>query len=303
MLPQFRRARRFPNSERLYTAGVLIVTGLFKKVVLADSMAPIVNRTFAAPEGKGALPLALGIIAFSIQIYGDFAGYTDIARGVARLFGIDIPRNFEQPYLSRNITQFWRTWHISLSSFLHDYLYVPLGGNRGTPGRTYRNLIVTMLLGGLWHGAAWGFVFWGGMHGLALAIHRAMGGGNESRDRSTLRVPSSDDLLAVAGTFILVSCLWVFFRADSIADAFSYFGGMTEGLIGPRAGSWKVDLPVVVLMATTMFVIDIVDRRRRVANPLKVSPMFIQGALAAAAVLAVIVWSGQEPTPFIYFQF
>ncbi len=153
MLPQFRRERGRPDAESAYSALVLILSGLFKKVVLADGVATIVRDTFSNPTGRGALPLAIGMFAFSIQIYGDFAGYTDIARGVARLLGIDIPRNFEQPYLSRNITEFWRTWHISLSSWLRDYLYVPLGGSQNGEWNTYRNLMITMLLGGLWHGA------------------------------------------------------------------------------------------------------------------------------------------------------
>jgi alginate O-acetyltransferase complex protein AlgI len=300
MLPQFRRARRFPTTDQFYSAGVLILSGLFKKVVLADSMAPIVNRAFDQPQGRGALPLVVGVVAFSVQIYGDFAGYTDIARGIARLLGIDIPRNFEQPYLSRNITQFWRTWHISLSSFLHDYLYVPLGGNRAGRFNTYRNLTLTMLIGGLWHGASWAFVFWGGLHGVALAVHRAWRG-DERRDPTA--IPTADDVGSIFGTFVLVSSLWVFFRADSIGDAFAYFGAMGDGLVGPRAGAWKTDLALVAMMTTAMFVIDVVDRRRRVVDPLRVSPMVLQGALAGAAFVALVVWGGQSPTPFIYFQF
>jgi alginate O-acetyltransferase complex protein AlgI len=300
MLPQFRRDRVFPSSENLYSGGVLILSGLFKKVVLADSMAPITNSAFSNPQGKGFLPLALGVLAFSIQIYGDFAGYTDIARGVARILGIDIPRNFEQPYLSRNITEFWRTWHISLSSFLHDYLYVPLGGNRDGEAKTYRNLILTMLLGGLWHGAAWNFVVWGGLHGVALAAHRKLRG---SAPRERPRVPTSNDVGTILSTFVLVSFFWIFFRAGSLADAWSYLAAMSHGLIGPKAGSWKANLVLVAMMATIMLVIDLVDRRRLQANALRLAPMWLQGSLAGAAVVAIVIWSGQAPTPFIYFRF
>jgi D-alanyl-lipoteichoic acid acyltransferase DltB (MBOAT superfamily) len=300
MLPQFRRSRRFPDSEQLYSAGVLILSGLFKKVVLADGVAPIVNDIFGRPEGRGAIPLAIGMIGFSIQIYGDFAGYTDIARGVARLLGIDIPRNFEQPYLSRNITQFWRTWHISLSSFLHDYLYVPLGGNRHGKWITYRNLMITMLLGGLWHGASWTFVVWGGLHGLALATHRAIGG-TEPRGRPS--VPGADDVLPIVGTFLMVSFLWIFFRADSLSGAWTYIKGFGDGLIGPRPGAWESQLAIVAMMGAVMLVIDLVDRARDRLRPLTHSPALLQGALAGAAVVALIVWSGRTPVPFIYFQF
>jgi D-alanyl-lipoteichoic acid acyltransferase DltB (MBOAT superfamily) len=300
MLPQFRNARSFPDNEQFYSAVVLIISGLFKKVVLADGVAPIANSMFSQPQGRGALPLAMGVVAFSIQIYGDFAGYTDIARGVARLLGIDIPRNFEQPYLSRNITQFWRTWHISLSSFLHDYLYVPLGGNREGSFVTYRNLFITMLLGGLWHGASWTFVIWGGLHGIALAVHRAWSG-NEARERP--RSPTAADIGPIFGTFCLVSFLWIFFRAATLSDAWQYIRGFGDGLIGPNAGPWKHQLATVVMLGLVMLAIDLVDRARDRLQPLVRSPAFLQGAFAGAAVVAIIVWSGQAPVRFIYFQF
>ena len=300
MLPQFRNARRFPNANVIYSAGALIISGLFKKVVLADSVAPIVNANFSNPGARGFIPLFTGMIAFSIQIYGDFAGYTDIARGVARLLGIDVPRNFEQPYLSRNITEFWRTWHISLSSFLHDYLYVPLGGNRNGKWVTYRNLMITMLLGGLWHGASWTFVIWGGLHGLALSIHRARG---RYVSRGRPEEPKADDVAPIAGTFLFVSFLWIFFRAANLENALDYIGGFTNGLVGSNAGAWKADAVLVALMGLGMLLIDLVDRRRWRVNPLVVPPAWVQGGVAGAIVLSLLVWGGQVPTPFIYFQF
>ena len=157
-LPQFQNDRELPDADHARSGAWLILIGLLKKIVIADSLAPLVNETWAAVETRSALALVLAAIGFSLQIYGDFSGYTDIARGVSRLFGIELLRNFDQPYLSRNITEFWRRWHISLSTWLRDYLYVPLGGNRKTARRTSFNLFATMLLGGLWHGAAWTFV-------------------------------------------------------------------------------------------------------------------------------------------------
>ncbi|MFM8971296.1 MAG: MBOAT family O-acyltransferase, partial [Actinomycetota bacterium] len=153
LLPQLRTERRRPNRDQVYSGIVLIITGIFKKVVIADSVAVVANSVFARPEGRGFIPSAVGAVAFAIQIYGDFSGYTDVARGTSRLLGIEVFRNFEQPYLSTSITQFWRTWHISLSSWLHDYLYIPLGGNQRGRFATYRNLFLVMLIGGLWHGA------------------------------------------------------------------------------------------------------------------------------------------------------
>ncbi len=300
MLPQFRRERHFPDSERLYSGAVLIMSGLFKKVVLADGVAPYVNTAFAHPQGRGAIPLAFAAVGFSIQIYGDFAGYTDIARGVARLFGIELARNFEQPYLSRNITEFWRTWHISLSSWLHDYLYVPLGGNRRTPLVTYRNLMITMLLGGLWHGASWHFVVWGGLNGLALAIHRARSG-RTARGRP--ESPTADDVPSIVGTFALVTMFWVFFRSASLSDAWTFFSAMGHSIIGRQAGAWKPAAITIMLFAAATVAIDAVDRRRLALRPLHEWPGWLQGALAGATVVALIVWSGAAPQPFIYFRF
>lgn len=301
MLPQFREDRHWPTAERAYSAGVLILTGLFKKVVIGDSLVPYVNEVFNKPSGHGPLPLMIAAVGFSIHIYGDFAGYTDIARGVARLLGIELARNFEQPYLSRNITQFWRTWHISLSSWLHDYLYVPLGGNRGGKWATYRNLMVTMLLGGLWHGASWHFVVWGGLNGFALAAHRATGG-VEPRGRPD--GPRWRDAPAILANFTLVTVFWVFFASKSLQDVWHFFGNFTAGgLLGPRPGAWWPNLVLVVGFGTLMFVMDVIDRHRIAWQPLTRTPAWIQGALCGAAIIGLIVCSGAAPTPFVYFQF
>ncbi len=300
MLPQFRSDREFPTGDEAYSALVLIMSGLFKKVVLADGMAPLVNDTFNHVAGHGAVPLMIAAVGFSIQIYGDFAGYTDIARGVARLLGIDLARNFEQPYLSRNISQFWRTWHISLSTWLHDYLYVPLGGNRSSKWVTYRNLLITMLLGGLWHGASWHFVVWGGLNGVALAAHRAMG---KSEPRGRPAPPRWRDVPWIAATFTFVTALWVFFRADSFSTAKQFFVNIVTKPIGAHPGPWKPRLILVAMFAVIMFTMDIVDRHRLSFRPLHTWPIWIQGALAGAALVALLVWSGAAPQPFIYFQF
>lgn len=300
LLPQLRADRRRPNPDQAYSGFVLIVLGLFKKVVLADAVAPIANEMFNAPSGRGALPLAIGAIAFAIQIYGDFSGYSDIARGTSRLLGIEVFRNFEQPYFSKNITQFWRTWHISLSTWLHDYLYVPLGGNRGSKLVTYRNLFLTMLLGGLWHGASWTFVIWGGLHGIALAAHRATGA---HEPRGTPAPPRWRDLPSILGTFTLVTFLWVFFRADSLANALRYLGGFFTALLGPTPGKWQADLAIVVPIALAVITIDLVDRNRARLRPLVRWSPIMQGALFGAAIIGMLVWSGRPPQPFIYFQF
>ncbi|MBO7681075.1 MAG: MBOAT family protein, partial [Thermoguttaceae bacterium] len=171
LIPQLKK-RRVVTKEMIASASQLILVGYFKKIFLADGVAPVVNSIFEKPDGLCGLALLMGAYLLALQIYGDFSGYTDIARGVARLFGIELCLNFRQPYFASNITDFWRRWHISLSTWLRDYLYIPLGGNRKGKGRTYRNLMLTMLLGGLWHGANWTFVAWGGLHGLFLMAHK-----------------------------------------------------------------------------------------------------------------------------------
>ncbi len=300
MLPQFRKTRTLPDKERFYSAMVLILTGLFKKVVLADGVVGYVNDVFGRTDGRGAIPLMIAAVGFSIQIYGDFAGYTDMARGVARLLGIELARNFEQPYLARNITEFWRTWHISLSSWLSDYLYVPLGGNRGSRTKTYRNLMITMLLGGLWHGASWHFVVWGGLNGAALSVHRMLSGSTD-RDETLRFTPAT--ILKILGNFTLVTVLWVFFRAESLQAALDFFKGFKSGLLGSRPGAWWPNLTLIVAFLCIMFAMDIIDRRRREWRPLTAWPAWLQGAYAGAAVVAILVFSGGAPTPFIYFQF
>ena len=173
LLPQL--SKKFGATKEQFEKGmVLIVMGLFKKVMIGDTAGRVVDRIFGQPDLYHSPELLMALILFAIQIYADFSGYSSIARGTAKLMGIELMKNFEQPYLSANITEFWRRWHISLSSWLKDYLYISLGGNRKGKGRTYINLMITMLFGGLWHGASWNFVIWGGLHGIYLAIHKWM---------------------------------------------------------------------------------------------------------------------------------
>ncbi|MFN8643939.1 MAG: MBOAT family O-acyltransferase [Candidatus Binatia bacterium] len=180
LLPQLQR-RAAPAADLIQVGLALMAIGFAKKVLIADLLAPEVDRIFSNPEAMTSGMLLRGAYCFAIQIYGDFSGYSDIARGVSELLGVRLIKNFEQPYLSQSITEFWRRWHISLSSWLRDYLYIPLGGNRSGRWRTYRNLMLTMLIGGLRHGANWTFVVWGGLHGGFLAVERLLGIGGDRR--------------------------------------------------------------------------------------------------------------------------
>jgi len=298
LLPQIERPRPRPSFDTFRSGLFLILLGLFKKVAIADAVAPIANEAFGGASEASSLTLVLGVLAFSLQIYGDFSGYSDIARGSSRLFGIELMRNFEQPYLSRSITEFWRTWHISLSSWLHDYLYVPLGGNKAGRWVTYRNLMLTMLLGGLWHGAAWTFVIWGGMHGLLLGLHRAVGG---YVPRGRPPMPRLRDVPGILTTFACVSLLWVFFRADSLTGAVDYLSGLAVW----RAGA--ADFDDVLLIAISLLFIVVIDVSQRVtADHAAVARRWHpvpRGMAYAVMFLAIVMWSGGAAQQFIYFQF
>src|SRR5579862_1611851 len=197
-MPQFEKPRHM-TWDGWCQGALLMLVGFFKKIVVADSMAPIAASVFRNPSLCSGSVLLLGLYSFSIQIYADFSGYTDIARGLARLMGFELIENFNQPYFASNITDFWRRWHISLSTWLRDYLYIPLGGNRHGHFNTYRNLFLTMFLGGLWHGASWKFAIWGSLHGVYLAVHKFIlertGGGRREegaeKAASPLPPPSS----------------------------------------------------------------------------------------------------------------
>jgi D-alanyl-lipoteichoic acid acyltransferase DltB (MBOAT superfamily) len=217
LLPQLLHPRKRGHgdfAEGLY----LILLGLFLKVVVGDNLGFIANGVFGAEKGNLTGTEALiGVYAFAFQIYGDFAGYSSIARGVSKWLGIDLMTNFRMPYLARNPSEFWQRWHISLSSWLRDYLYIPLGGSRGGTLKTYRNLMLTMLLGGLWHGAGWTFLGWGALHGLILCLYRALG------DR--WKLPGRwGRVLATVGFFQLVCLAWLFFRADTFGQAWNMLG-------------------------------------------------------------------------------
>jgi alginate O-acetyltransferase complex protein AlgI len=190
--------------------------GLFKKLVLADHLSVFVNQVYETPQAFGSLTVFMATVAYSLQIYFDFSGYSDIAIGTARIIGFKLPRNFNLPYLSHNVTEFWKRWHITLSTWLQDYLYISLGGNRKGKIRTYINLIITMLIGGIWHGANWTFIIWGLLHGIALAVHKVyMNIFKTDKKRSSI----IGGVISTLFTFVFVSFCWIFFRADSLTDA------------------------------------------------------------------------------------
>ncbi len=298
LLPQVEQARAWPGWERIRSGLFLILLGLFRKVVIADGLAPFVRQAFDGSGTASAITLLVGVWAFALEIYGDFAGYTDIARGSSRLMGIELMHNFRQPYLSRNVTAFWRTWHISLSTWLRDYLYVPLGGNRAGKLLTYRNLMLTMLIGGLWHGAAWTFVVWGGLHGIYLAAHKMMGGRAELDEAPRFR---ARDIVPAFVTFNLVCLTWIFFRAQDFTQAFE----VLRGILTLRGGTYDLDGIATLLFASiATLTIDVVQRNGFDPDLAFMRwPRPARGALYGALGTAVLVFSGATSVPFIYFQF
>jgi alginate O-acetyltransferase complex protein AlgI len=299
MLPQFAEGYVDPvdantrNAEGFF----LIARGLAKKLILGDTLAlGMVGRVFDNPERYSSIEIVLGVYAYAIQIYADFSGYTDVALGSARLFGFNLPENFKAPYLSLNLQDFWRRWHISLSSWLRDYLYVPLGGSRGSADKTYRNLMITMLLGGLWHGASWNFVIWGFLHGLALGVTRAW-----QRSRSASAAPSSTaNLGAMFLTFNYVCFAWIFFRAPTFSSAVEVLRGIATGGFGTRNLSTSGLLTLALGFAahaapeawTTL-------AKRRFAD----APALMQGLLLASAAYLLHFLGTAKSQPFVYGQF
>jgi D-alanyl-lipoteichoic acid acyltransferase DltB (MBOAT superfamily) len=291
--------RRVVNEAMVRGGVMLIIVGLFRKVVIADGIGQTVDRVFASPAAHSSGELLAAAYLFALQIYCDFAGYSDIARGVSRLLGIDLMINFEQPYFASSLREFWRRWHISLSTWLRDYLYIPLGGSRGSQLATMRNLMITMLLGGLWHGAAWSFVAWGLLHGGYLAVehltHRKAASLAER-----LRLPAfATRALGIVTTFHLVLLAWVFFRAPGFSAAIGYLEGIASGFaaIDPLAVLAAVALPWLLVLT--------VDIPQRLANDHTVFlglPAWPRAAVASAMLFLVCLGFGTR-APFIYFQF
>ncbi len=298
-LPQIRRRKRW-DWLRAQLGVRFLLMGLFKKWVVADRMALLVNPVFAHPGDYKALGVWTAVIAYSLQIYGDFSGYTDMAIGCAHLLGYRLAKNFDMPYLSANPSEFWRRWHISLSSWLRDYLFIPLGGSRGGRWQTYRNLLLTMTLGGLWHGANWTFVVWGLWHGLFLIAHRLFQEVCEGREwlrRALGSVPGT--ALRVLTTFLSVSLCWIFFRAQTFHDATLMFRGLVRSHgAGPPMTHWCVIVTAAVLLACCA-----VGRRGRWVRVADRLPAPVLGMGYALLLALCLLLAPIAETAFIYFQF
>ena len=321
MMPQFLRPGHAVRFALALEGLLFFACGLAKKVLIADSAAPAANSVFTLAESAppGFVDSWLGTLAYTTQIYFDFSGYSDMAIGLGLLFGIRLPLNFNSPYKARSIVEFWRCWHMTLSRFLRDYLYIPLGGSRHGPARRQVNLMLTMLLGGLWHGASWTFVVWGGLHGLYLQVNHAWRHlvGKSPRLQGLLgRYPRSAALSAWALTFAAVVVAWVFFRATSFTAALNMLAGMFagSGTIGAQlveadaAACIAVGLAIAFLAPNSQQLLTGAgEKLERLFSGYRTPAAFWQGLHAgsllfviAALVLASLSWGSNE---FIYFNF
>lgn len=299
LLPQFHVKRHFDYAKAV-DGMRQILWGLFKKMVVADNCATIVNQIFDNYQDQSGSTLVLGAVLFTFQIYGDFSGYSDIAIGTARLFGIDLMRNFNYPYFSRDIAEFWRRWHISLTTWFRDYIYIPLGGSRGTKWESLRNTMVIFLVSGLWHGANWTFIVWGAYHALLFAPLLLLGRNRKYTgvvaENSVL--PSLRELGQMLGTFALVVVGWIIFRAESIGQAWDYIAHIcNRSLFSMPVGGKKA-----LLFAAVLIAVEWVGRRNQFALQKMPRQAWLRYAIYYVIGLSILFFSGTGTT-FIYFQF
>jgi len=313
LLPQLQNPRTIRLGQSVHGV-LLILFGLFKKIAIADGLAPAVGTIYGTSNPVSGVDVAYATALFAFQIFCDFSGYTDIARGVSKLLGIEIMVNFDLPYFSRNPSEFWRRWHISLSSWLRDYLYISLGGNRKGNARTYANLMATMTLGGLWHGAAANYVLWGFYQGALLCVHRAATGRrhalpsgkaavtNHAPGRYAFLAVNLRTAIGIAVMFAFICYGWLLFRATSFAQIATFTTALAG--MGPTAPTLLPKPPLSAILGLVLLLaLQVVDFRSGKAESFRFWPRPLQGALYAAMVFVLIMGTSNAPAQFIYFQF
>ncbi|HEY1832696.1 MAG TPA: MBOAT family O-acyltransferase [Acidimicrobiales bacterium] len=322
ILPQLRKRREVPSRPVVESAVMLIFTGLVKKVVVADALATYINTVYASPQTYGWTSLVIASIAFSLQIYCDFSGYSDMARGLSRLLGVEVARNFEQPFLSRDIREFWTRWHTSMASWFVDFVGGPLGGARQGKVRTMVNVLIIFALIGLWHGPGWTYVLWGVFNGVLIVLWRIFGRPASER-RYHPMIVRWRDLPGIVLTFVLFTIGAVLFRATSIHDAGVVFKHVLKFQGGAWAGSTAALLPFLLVLVVLL---DLLDRRARIrtiealrvrarlgaeASPAEAAyesvlggiPLLPAGVVVGLLTVGLVVFAGGAPIPFIYFHF
>jgi len=303
LLPQFQKPR-IVNSTEIREGVWLIFWGLYKKIVVADSLAKIVNSTFGPFDSldsalmvpEDGMRILIAVYAFAFQIYCDFSGYTDIARGTAKLLGFDIMLNFNLPYFAKSPSDFWRRWHISLSTWLRDYLYIPLGGNRKGTFNLYRNLMITMVLGGLWHGASWTFVIWGGFHGIILILYRLLA---PDIDRNNMGFIKST--VSILVTFHLVCFGWLIFRAQNLETLSIFVKSIFFNLHwSPETGQC---LHKLLFYCWFLVLFQIIQAKTKTLDPMKNWPRFARLNVWLFVIMSLFALSQRSGQEFIYFAF
>jgi len=298
MLPQIENPRNI--TPQLINSGIyLIIWGYFKKLVIADNVALIANQVFNNYTDYHGMDIVIGVIAFTVQIYCDFSAYSDIARGLSKLLGINLMLNFRLPYFALNPSDFWSRWHISLSSWLRDYLYIPLGGNRSGKGGIYRNLMITMLLGGLWHGAAWNFVIWGAFHGSILIIYRLVSEYRSKRKTSNNKLSIFSIVAQMALMFILTVIGWIIFRSESIEQIIYLISNL-----GFITSLNTVNLTyILIFFSFPLLLTQILQYVTGDLEAIMNLKIWWRVPILSGMLVWILVFSVRESTEFIYFQF
>jgi D-alanyl-lipoteichoic acid acyltransferase DltB (MBOAT superfamily) len=301
LLPQFQKPRVL-LVENVKTGTALFIWGMFKKVFIADNLAPIVDHAFSNADSLGSFELFLGLLAFTFQIYCDFSGYSDMARGIARILGFNLMLNFNIPYISRTPSEFWQRWHISLSSWLRDYLYFSLGGNKGSSLLTYRNLCLTMLLGGLWHGASWTFVLWGAFHGTILVIYRILAIDDKLTSVGLTNNFYYQRLINLSSIMVMFSLTligWMIFRANTMDTLLAY----TNNLFSFTGGVDGTAFASIAYYVWPLFVIQLIQIRTGKLEIFWDLPLFARLNIMLFLLLCIIFLQPSSTAAFIYFDF
>ncbi|MDA1196368.1 MAG: MBOAT family protein [Nanoarchaeota archaeon] len=308
LLPQFLEKHNF-DYKRATNGLKLMLWGFFKKIVIADRLAVLVNTIYNDPTGFTGLPLIIATIFFAFQIYCDFSGYSDIAIGSAQMMGFTLMDNFKRPYFARSVSEFWKRWHISLSTWFRDYVYIPLGGNKVSIPGWHLNIAIVFLLSGLWHGASWTFVVWGAIHGALLIIERLTKPLKQAFFNITriTRLPKLTHLIEMVFTFSVVTIAWIFFRANSIADAWyiltHLFTNLTFAQLNIQMGAKWISLIVAVGVIAFMEFVHLIQEHKTIRQFMSNKPVVLRWIVYLAIILAIIIFGVFNNTPFIYFQF
>jgi alginate O-acetyltransferase complex protein AlgI len=300
ILPQLSRSLG-TSYKNINPAIILITTGYFKKVIIGDNCGKFVDHIFGNIGYYNAPELVFALLLFSLQIYADFSGYSNIARGISLMFGVKLMKNFNQPYLSSSIKEFWQRWHISLSTWLRDYLYIPLGGNRVENWKIYRNLFITMLLGGLWHGAGWNFIIWGLLHGLYLSVNKIFL--IKKKSISIYQIRNSFKIIFnIISTYMLVLFTWLFFRIDTLGDIQLFL----YKLVKWESSEFSQRIIIILLFYHSIsFTIDLIEKKTNSHLYL----LYIKnkeirlGIISGILLVCLLLMFQVKPNPFIYFQF